>query len=170
MKKCDELLKKAEVFEKLALYGDRKSFLQAIAQPAPFSNPEAPTSFEGDLPSKRKSDPAVKAMQAKLNKLLVPQGHFFPIFEDGIWGDQTVKALQAFKDKYHASATPQAVAQATPQPAKENASGANQVAKTPGTVAPMGSGLSGLVTPEQTKATPGGGSAGVERPVAGPKA
>lgn len=33
--KVDLLLKKATTFERLALYGDRKSFLQAIAQPLP---------------------------------------------------------------------------------------------------------------------------------------
>jgi hypothetical protein len=32
MSKVDELLKKVELFEKLAVYGDRKSFLQALAQ------------------------------------------------------------------------------------------------------------------------------------------
>jgi hypothetical protein len=32
MKKIDTLLKKVEVFERLAVYGDRKSFLQALAQ------------------------------------------------------------------------------------------------------------------------------------------
>jgi hypothetical protein len=32
MDSIDEIVKKAELFEKLAVYGDRKSFLQAIAQ------------------------------------------------------------------------------------------------------------------------------------------
>jgi len=32
MKKIDALLKKVEVFEKLAVYGDRKAFLQTLAQ------------------------------------------------------------------------------------------------------------------------------------------
>jgi hypothetical protein len=32
MKKIDALLKKVELFERLAVYGDRKSFLQALAQ------------------------------------------------------------------------------------------------------------------------------------------
>jgi hypothetical protein len=32
MKKIDALLKKVEVFEKLAVYGDRKSFLKTLAQ------------------------------------------------------------------------------------------------------------------------------------------
>src|SRR5271168_772555 len=32
MKKIDSLLKKVELFERLAFYGDRKSFLEALAQ------------------------------------------------------------------------------------------------------------------------------------------
>jgi len=32
MKKIDSLLKRVELFERLAVYGDRKSFLQALAQ------------------------------------------------------------------------------------------------------------------------------------------
>lgn len=35
MKKIDALLKKVEVFEKLAVYGDRKSFLKTLAQELP---------------------------------------------------------------------------------------------------------------------------------------
>jgi len=35
MKKYDELLKRAEIFEKLAVYGNRNTFLKAIAQPFP---------------------------------------------------------------------------------------------------------------------------------------
>lgn len=35
MSKADELLKKATFFEKLALYSDRKAFLQAIAEQNP---------------------------------------------------------------------------------------------------------------------------------------
>ena len=47
MKKIDSLLKKAEVFEKMALYGDRASFLKSLSQD--FSDPNAPTSFPGDV-------------------------------------------------------------------------------------------------------------------------
>jgi len=40
MKKLDELFKKVELFEKLALYGDRSSFLEALAN----SNPDMDSS------------------------------------------------------------------------------------------------------------------------------
>jgi peptidoglycan hydrolase-like protein with peptidoglycan-binding domain len=50
------ILKKAELFEKLALYGDRKSFLQALAQSQDEYgyelNPMEP-GFAGELPSSR---------------------------------------------------------------------------------------------------------------------
>jgi hypothetical protein len=46
MKKIDELLKKAELFEKLAIYGDRKSFLRAIAEEVDQKNSEAASSKE----------------------------------------------------------------------------------------------------------------------------
>lgn len=39
MSKADTLLKKATFFEKLALYSDRKVFLQAISEP-PVANKE----------------------------------------------------------------------------------------------------------------------------------
>jgi hypothetical protein len=47
MKRTDSLLKKAEVFEKLAVYGDRSNFLKSLSQG--FSDPNAPTSFPGDV-------------------------------------------------------------------------------------------------------------------------
>jgi len=37
--KADTLLKKATTFERLALYGDRRSFLQALAQESPVTDP-----------------------------------------------------------------------------------------------------------------------------------
>jgi len=52
MSKHDSLFKKAEVYERLALYGDRKSFLKALAQTA--SNPNAPTSYPGDVEDQQK--------------------------------------------------------------------------------------------------------------------
>jgi hypothetical protein len=38
MKKIDALLKKVEFFEKLAVYGDRETFLRALAQSAPLND------------------------------------------------------------------------------------------------------------------------------------
>jgi hypothetical protein len=48
MKKIDALLKKVELFERLAVYGDRKSFLQALAQQP--TNWSDVARREGDLP------------------------------------------------------------------------------------------------------------------------
>lgn len=42
MKKWESLFKKVELFEKLAVYGDRKSFLQALAQAAPAASLTGP--------------------------------------------------------------------------------------------------------------------------------
>jgi hypothetical protein len=39
MSKADTLLKKATFYERMAIYSDRKTFLQALAQPAPVSHP-----------------------------------------------------------------------------------------------------------------------------------
>jgi hypothetical protein len=48
MKKLDALLRKVESFERLAVYGDRKSFLQALSQQAETWSDVARQ--EGDLP------------------------------------------------------------------------------------------------------------------------
>ncbi len=42
MSKFDSLLKKAELFERLAIYGDRKTFLQALAQTPSLTGPVPP--------------------------------------------------------------------------------------------------------------------------------
>jgi hypothetical protein len=46
MKKTDSLLKKAEFFERLAVYGDRSNFLKSLAQ---LKNPEKGISYPGDI-------------------------------------------------------------------------------------------------------------------------
>lgn len=70
MKKYDLLLRKAEVFEKLALYGDRRAFLRAIAQgvPAPLSNDlrQGIDSAMKDLTMTRPDDPRSTALSNKL--------------------------------------------------------------------------------------------------------
>ena len=47
MSKASQLLKKVEVFEKLAKYGDRSSFLKSLAQPIP-ANPNTTPVLRGD--------------------------------------------------------------------------------------------------------------------------
>jgi hypothetical protein len=61
MSKYNALLKKIEVFEKLAVYGDRRSFLKAIAQ-------AGPTSYDGDIADQAKED--AKAAEAQKKTLL----------------------------------------------------------------------------------------------------
>src|SRR5271165_1903040 len=39
MKKIDSLLKKVELFERLAFYGDRRSFLEALSQQMDYIDP-----------------------------------------------------------------------------------------------------------------------------------
>ena len=182
MKKIDELLKRVEFFERLAVYGDKKSFLTRLAQEANYSpNPNIPP--VGSTPEPNQSvdpnPPAPSAVmnmpadhitgyrpinpqvQTLLNKILVPAGKILPIQEDGRLGPETQKALSAFKQMTGKPASPAAIAQYYQEQQK-------QPARDPGApVAPTGSGLAGI---GNTQSTPGAGNAGTERPVPGPKA
>lgn len=122
MSKYNALLKKAEFFEKLALYSDRRAFLQALAQSGPVSQEEFHGStMVGDSgepsPAASKpapvSNPAILTMQTQLNDLLVSPGYNMPIKMDGIDGRQTQDALRIFKEKFPKfPATMQGVAKA----------------------------------------------------------
>jgi hypothetical protein len=126
MKKCDELLKKAEVFEKLALYGDRKSFLNAIAQNYTPPREDSNVPWEGGssqgpaaTPTQTLKETVITAnppidskVQKMLNDLLIPTGDIFPPLKlDGEMGPKTKEALQKFKARFGGNGTPQAVAQ-----------------------------------------------------------
>jgi peptidoglycan hydrolase-like protein with peptidoglycan-binding domain len=133
MSKINSLLKKTELFEKLALYGDRKSFLESFAQQsvdAPIG-PSLDGGYSGELDSAPKMTPNPDAkfgppsslapapqvatipasVQKKLNDLLVPAGKIVPVNVDGKLTQETRRALNAFRKAYNvpASATDQQV-------------------------------------------------------------
>lgn len=128
MKKLEFLVKKVEMFEKLAVYGDRKSFLQALSQDAGISKepnysavPTDSSSTESNstpwgqhnllvdqkknAPSKPNMPPVAKEVQSKLNELLVAAGKIFPLDVDGLLGPRTRKALDVFKREYNLPST-----------------------------------------------------------------
>lgn len=126
MSKINSLLKKTELFERLALYGDRRSFLESLAQEA---TPSLDGGHSGNLatdpnmtlnPNAKFGPPSPPAaakpsipreVQQKLNDLLVSTGKIVPLKIDGILGSDTRLALNAFRKAYNvpASATDQQV-------------------------------------------------------------
>jgi hypothetical protein len=127
MSKADLLLKKAASFEKLALYSDRKAFLQAVAQtydPNAFSpeevqqwesqkqskpgtvpppppdpgSPQFPTSGMGT--GMTAPAPREQGKPAPAMKPINPQYQkLLGVTPDGVWGPETQKALEAYKAK-----------------------------------------------------------------------
>lgn len=173
MKKLDALVKRVEQFERLAVYGDRKSFLKRLAQdmsvepnqsvmppaePNASIDPNPPTpSGVMNMPENHITGyrPIDKNVQKMLNQLLVPPGYYLPIKEDGKMGPETQKALSIFKSKF---SKPASVAAITEEFNKSK--GSSAVATSPGKPNfPSGN----------TKAT-ADQTAGKERPVPGPKA
>lgn len=175
--KIDELLKRVEYFEKLAVNGDRKTLLKRFAQeasyqigpPAPNSsidpNPPAPSGTttipEVTVVGNPRIDPKIQDM---LNELLAIQRmEIFPLKPDGVLGPETKKALDKFKQIFGKPASREAIA------AVYNESKNQGVAKTntnpDGTVSPMGPGLGGIGNTKSTAPT----SAGTERKVQVPK-
>lgn len=180
MKKIDELVKKVEVFERLAVYGDRSTFLKSLAQEfgpsleggfsAKPNEPNASVDPNAAAPSGTVNLPADhitgyrpvdKNVQSMLNDILVPSGDILPLTLDGRLGPNTKDALAKFKAKYNKPASVAAITEVH-----------NQV-KNPSTVAtpgapvqPMGKGLAGIGDTKSTSS----GNAGTERPVPGPKA
>lgn len=120
MSKINSLLKKTELFERLALYGDRRSFLQSLAQDA---GPSLDGGHSGNLatdpnmtvnPNAKFGPPSPPAagkpsipreVQRKLNELLVSSGKIVPVKEDGILGSDTRLALNAFRKAYNVPAS-----------------------------------------------------------------
>ena len=92
MKKIDALLKKVELFERLAVYGDRKSFLQALAQNLPDivvpNDPSAPPG-QGGVHRVNVNNPAAPAAPtsrpAPLPRVVVPNAG--PPGSGGHWVD-----------------------------------------------------------------------------------
>jgi hypothetical protein len=125
MKKLDSLLKKAAFFEKLANYGDRKSFLKALAQysaaPPLTSDPSHPAFSDpshpeldpvANLPSSNKPavqsapfNPEVKKIQERLNQIALKQlpAVRLNLKEDGKFGPETRKAVDWFKKTFNLS-------------------------------------------------------------------
>lgn len=112
MSKYDSLVKKAAFYEKLALYGDRKDFLNAIAQATPTVGGTAEadkylkdlenSSVQTTSPVTISATPPVsKEIQHMLNQLFAFKqvADMMPIKEDGIYGDETRKAYDLFKRK-----------------------------------------------------------------------
>jgi hypothetical protein len=112
MKKIDSLLKRAELFEKLAVYGDRKSFLKALSQDASLSGglggsqmsglemetPPGPTGPFKSIPVET---------QKELNQLLVDPVNpvMSPLLPDGKLGPETIAAALLFRNKFNMPAT-----------------------------------------------------------------
>jgi hypothetical protein len=117
MKKFDTLFKKVELFERLAVYGDRKSFLQALAQDATSWEDEARR--EGDVPEDHRIPPPspetpaspvaaptapvapaggpsvspseLTGIQNYLNKVMLDK--WPPVNPDGKWGPETARIV-----------------------------------------------------------------------------
>lgn len=114
MSKYNSLVKKAELYEKLALYGTRKDFLNAIAQVTPTvgGTPEGEKYLQelslnspAPLPNQTVSETVIQAptnidpeIQNMLNHILDDQ--IVPLRSDGILGPQTKDALKKFIAKY----------------------------------------------------------------------
>ena len=118
MKKIDSLLNKVELFERLALYSDRRSFLEALSQqtwtdvgrqegdvpedagiPAPQPEvPSVPTVSVESLPKVNTSphgvpfNPDVKQVRAYLNQVFKNQ--LPPITVDGFLGNETTNRVK----------------------------------------------------------------------------
>ena len=117
MSKYNSLVKKAELYEKLALYGTRKDFLNAMAQghtPSAGISPQddsylqennlmpgpAPQVAPATITGPFKID---KNLQDMLNRVL--DGKINPLLGDGVLGPQTSLALNKFKEVFGKPAT-----------------------------------------------------------------
>jgi hypothetical protein len=115
MKNHDKLIKKVELFERLATYGDRRSFLRALAQKAGGIDPEDTSEVPFDqmpvppppavaptpvavapvakpVPAGPSIDPAsLKNVQNYVNQAMLDK--WPPVAVDGKWGPETARAL-----------------------------------------------------------------------------
>lgn len=168
--KNKQLFNKIDFFEKLACYGDRKVFLQKLAQELKSIDPnvslkpveQLSSSYEASkvttLPQVTitATPPIDKNLQKMLNDALVPSGKIFPLDIDGKLGDKTKKAILVFESLGYGKATVQNLSNYLSKSSQSQSA----------TISPMSSGLSSL--PSNTKAEPGYDVAGKERSVLGP--
>lgn len=109
MKKYDELLKRVETFEKLAVYGNRRAFLKAIAQETPddaWSRAKLPQvgvpeeeGYIGDIDSEEDRNlvfSAQSGLQQAAHEWQNPA--FYPGKATGDHGPATAAALKAFRE------------------------------------------------------------------------
>lgn len=96
MVKVNDVVKQAELFEKLALYGDRKSFLKSLAQEVPAPQAESVMQMPADhITGYAPIDPKVQGL---LSKFLVDHNAGIPLTKvDGKLGPETRQALNNFK-------------------------------------------------------------------------
>lgn len=96
MSKADTLLKEAATFERIALYSDRKLFLQTLAQE------NAEEAEEVVLPTDRVVGFASipKDVQNMLSRIVTIEGVGLPLQIDGQLGPKTRNALNSFKAKF----------------------------------------------------------------------
>ncbi len=102
------ILKKAELFERLAQYGDRKSFLQALAQDSIWVDPIGGLDDPYDSPPPKKQHTFLRdgdRINPEVQKALVrlyPESASW-IKPDGIVGPNTRGALNRYKTDYKES-------------------------------------------------------------------
>lgn len=114
MTKIDDLLKRVERFEKLAVYGDRSAFLKSLAQDnasyQPFIGSDSggdhpgaagPNYFAPDQKSPTSYPPISRELQEMLSRITTVQGLGLPLQIDGSLGPETKKALDAFRRKFN---------------------------------------------------------------------
>jgi peptidoglycan hydrolase-like protein with peptidoglycan-binding domain len=130
MSRADKLLAKTSSFERLAVYSDRKAFLQSLSQESftpeevqqwgnldefgnpiqtgvpPVPNPTTTipeTTITGKLPLTKPVFPTIdKRQQEALSKVVSLDGIGIPLQRiDGILGPETKVALKSFKAAYH---------------------------------------------------------------------
>jgi hypothetical protein len=102
------ILKKAELFEKLSLYGDRRSFLQALAQDSVWVDPIESLEDPYDNPAPKKQVKLLRdgdRINPEVQKALV---RLYPesapwIKPDGVMGPNTRGALNRYKTDYQES-------------------------------------------------------------------
>lgn len=93
MKKLKDIVKKAEYFEKLALYGNREFYLKSLNNEGVIEMD--PMTIIGDPPAVDKEE------QKALSKIVTIEGIGVPLKIDGILGPKTLAAVKAFKEKFN---------------------------------------------------------------------
>ena len=92
----DKLLKQAALYERMALYSDRQSFLQALAQESN-EDVEEITMPTANIQSTK---PIPTDVQNMLSHIITVEGIGLPLQIDGVLGPKTRQALDVFKNKF----------------------------------------------------------------------